>query len=121
MDCGFYVQQNTNYLPIPYAIFYFSPTAGLVSAALTTFSGGIYTVQNATETLNVTSFTGQLAVRAFLVQDRILYIQKRFFCDKATEKTIWLTVTDQFNYQRTVRTNKVRKFFRDIALVRVLS
>ena len=40
---------------------------------------------------------GSIALRAFLAQDRILYLEKKFFCDKATEKTVYLMVMDKFD------------------------
>lgn len=36
---------------------------------------------------------GQIAVRAVLAQDRILNIEKKFFCDRTTEKTVMLDVS----------------------------
>ncbi len=68
-----------------------------------------YTPMNATANPNVTAVTGQVAVRTFLTQDRIFYIERKFFCNKATEKTVWLNVRDSFNNKRTVKTNKVKK------------
>ena len=52
---------------------------------------------------------GSIALRAFLAQDRILYLEKKFFCDKATEKTVYLMVKDQFNTgsHKQVHTKKV--------------
>ena len=52
---------------------------------------------------------GSIALRAFLAQDRILYLEKKFFCDKATEKTVYLMVKDQFDTgsHKQVHTKKV--------------
>ena len=40
---------------------------------------------------------------------RILYLEKKFFCDKATEKTVYLMVKDQFDTlsHKQVHTRKV--------------
>ena len=40
---------------------------------------------------------------------RILYLEKKFFCDRATEKTVYLKVKDQFDTlsHKQVHTKKV--------------
>ncbi len=68
----------------------------------------MYNTTNATATFGASAVkAGQLAVRPYLAQDRILYLEKKFFCDRTTEKTVWLTVRDRFGYERTVSTKKV--------------
>ena len=34
------------------------------------------------------------AIRPLVVEDRILAVEQKFFCDRTTEKTVTLTVTD---------------------------
>ena len=34
------------------------------------------------------------AIRPLIVEDRILAVEQKFFCDRTTEKTVTLTVTD---------------------------
>ena len=36
--------------------------------------------------------TGQIPVRVHLVEDRVIPIERKFFCDRATEKTVTLKV-----------------------------
>ena len=46
----------------------------------------------------VTALTAEKrAVRPVLMEDRIMAVEQLFFCDRATEKTINLTVTDNQN------------------------
>ena len=37
------------------------------------------------------------AVRPVLFEDRVLAVEQKFFCDRTTEKTVKLTVTDNQN------------------------
>ena len=37
------------------------------------------------------------AIRPLLYEDRILAVEQKFFCDRTTEKTVTLTVTDNGN------------------------
>lgn len=50
---------------------------------------GVYTVTSTT--------AEKRAVRPVLMEDRIMPVEQLFFCDRATEKTINLTVTDNQN------------------------
>lgn len=36
---------------------------------------------------------GQVGIRAVVAQDRILNIEKKFFCDRTTEKTVSILVS----------------------------
>lgn len=42
------------------------------------------------------------AVRPLLMEDRVLAVEQKFFCDRTTEKTITLTVTDNQNTPLTL-------------------
>ena len=65
--------------------------------------GATYDTSNGTQHSQIfslnpgTNFRGSIGLRAYLAQDRILYLEKKFFCDKATEKTVYLMVKDQFD------------------------
>ena len=37
------------------------------------------------------------AIRPVMIEDRILAVEQKFFCDRTTEKTVTLTVTDSQN------------------------
>lgn len=43
--------------------------------------------------------TGQIPVRVHLVEDRVIPIERKFFCDRATEKTVTLTVGSRCHEQ----------------------
>ncbi|XP_059083429.1 uncharacterized protein LOC131880752, partial [Tigriopus californicus] len=53
------------------------------------------------------SLGGTVALRVHLREDRILPLEKRFFCDRATEKTVHLQIDDQFGKQINTTTSKV--------------
>ena len=42
--------------------------------------------------LNTTDLGGKVTVRALLIEDRIITVDQKFFCDRATEKTVTLNV-----------------------------
>ena len=42
------------------------------------------------------------AVRPVLFEDRILAVEQKFFCDRTTEKTVTLSVTDNQNTPLTL-------------------
>ena len=92
-----------------------STQGALMSAEVATFMGwDKYDTSNSTQTQIFssnpsTNLVGSIALRAFLAQDRILYLEKKFFCDKATEKTVSLMVKDQFDTgsHKQVHTKKV--------------
>ena len=46
----------------------------------------------------------QHMLRAILVEDRIIPLKKRFFCDRTTEKTVTLTITDLLEETTEVKT-----------------
>ena len=69
-------------------------TDGRSSDLVATFNSsapgnGVYTV--------VSQTAEKRAVRPVLMEDRIMPVEQLFFCDRATEKTINLTVTDNQN------------------------
>lgn len=66
-----------------------------------TLSGDSYIV-NATSNLG-----GTVGLRVHLREDRILPLEKRFFCDRATEKTVHLQLEDRFGKQINTTTKKV--------------
>ena len=37
------------------------------------------------------------AIRPVMIEDRILAVEQKFFCDRTTEKTVTLTITDSQN------------------------
>ena len=37
------------------------------------------------------------AIRPVVLEDRILAVEQKFFCDRTTEKTVTLTITDSQN------------------------
>ena len=43
----------------------------------------------------------QVAVRALLYEDRFLQFEQALFCDKTTEKTVEVTVTDEVARENT--------------------
>ena len=52
-------------------------------------NGTFYTVTGMTDE--------RRAIRPLLFEDRILAVEQKFFCDRTTEKTVKLTVTDVQN------------------------
>ena len=48
------------------------------------------------------------AVRPVLVEDRILAVEQKFFCDRTTEKTVNLSVTDSQNVPLTLWNSTMR-------------
>ena len=48
------------------------------------------------------------AIRPILYEDRILAVEQKFFCDRTTEKTVTLTVTDNQNTPVTFANSTVR-------------
>ena len=48
------------------------------------------------------------AVRPLLSEDRVLAVEQKFFCDRTTEKTVTLTVTDNQNTPNTLKNSTVR-------------
>ena len=48
------------------------------------------------------------AVRPLLSEDRVLAVEQKFFCDRTTEKTVTLTVTDNQNSPVTFANSTVR-------------
>lgn len=55
------------------------------------YSGGFYNLNNGT-----LMPMRKYAVRVRLYEDRILNIKKKFFCDRTTEKTVFMTVTSSY-------------------------
>ena len=49
----------------------------------------------------------QHMVRAVLIEDRLMPLQYEFFCDRTTEKTVTLTVTDLLAEETKVKTRKM--------------
>ena len=49
----------------------------------------------------------QHMVRAVLLEDRIIPLKFKFFCDRTTEKTVTLTLTDQLDKTTAVKTRKI--------------
>ena len=46
-------------------------------------------------------------LRAVLLEDRFLPVKFRFFCDRTTEKTVTLTLTDQLGEKAKAKTRKI--------------
>ena len=44
-------------------------------------------------TPNMTAQIGKVAIRVLLIEDRIITVDQKFFCDRATEKTVTLNVS----------------------------
>ena len=49
----------------------------------------------------------QHMMRPVILEDRFLPLQFRFFCDRTTEKTVTLTLTDQLDKKTEVKTREL--------------
>ena len=89
-----------------------SPCANLAQKSINTAFNredlvATYDPVNGTYDVTGTLTGGQVALRALLVEDRIIYAERKYFCERATEKTVTLYVHDEFGTSVDVSTNKV--------------
>ena len=83
------VDYNNMYTPRPATD---SRSADLVATFNDSADMGLYTMRDYT--------AEKRAVRPVLMEDRMMPVEQLFFCDRATEKTIIMTVIDNQNVPR---------------------